>query len=207
MNPTIHHLYWYRHIGVLDEGELQEAIAAMGSSVTPVGSQLQFGTPTISINCLQNHWTIQSPTEESWQRLLEITTKVFARLDDTPVSGFALTVQRHVQTTSTDVKNILADLIRALGLGFPVGKSFGSAIGLNVIEEDYRVITSIQPSVLSESALFVLYQRQYETPKGPEFEHFDIGPLVANRLPNFREAGNAFIEHALENVNSSAGEQ
>ena len=206
MNPTIHHLYWYRHIGLINEEELQDAISAAGSSTTPLGSQLQFGKPPISINCQQNQWTIQSQTEGVWPRLIDITSRVFARLNDTPVTGFVLTVQRHIPTKSRDVRSALAARIRALELGFPKGKSFASGIGLNVIEEDYRVLTSIQPSVLGESDLFILYQRQYEAPKGEHFEYFDIGPLVEGRLDSFREAGSLFFHTALEKINSEVDE-
>jgi hypothetical protein len=184
MNPAIHNPQWYRVIGAIDEAELQASLKIPSNSTTSFSSQVQFGSPPLSVTCQPEQWWIQSSDAGSWSRMLEIASLVFARLRETPLVSFGLQTQRHLDTGASNIKSVLGASLVALNLGLPTGKSTGSNIALSVVDQDYEVTTSIQPSYLSERSVFVLYQRQYEVPKAPS-GYVDLGVLLKARFDQF----------------------
>lgn len=184
MNPAIHNPQWYRVIGAIDEPELQASLKISSNSTTSFLSQVQFGSPPITVSCQPEQWWIQANDVGSWPRILEIASLVFARLKETPLAFFGLQAQRHLETDASDIKSVLATSLIELNLGLPTGKSTGSTITLSVVEQDYEVTASIQPSYLSERSVFVMYQRQYEMPKAPS-GYVDFGVLLKARFEQF----------------------
>jgi hypothetical protein len=208
MNPAIHHPYWYRSIGAMDEVELQESQKLTTNATTPALSQVQFGSPRLSVTCQAGQWLIQSNDPALWERMVSITALVFSKLGETPVSAYGLLAQRHIKTESPDVKSAIASRICEFNLGFPSGKSTASSVQMTVIEEDYEVTALIQPSVMSEQSIFCQYHQQYQTPKFTEgfehFEYFDVGRLLRGRLENYLSGSDTFFTDTVSAVNAIA---
>jgi hypothetical protein len=203
MNPSIHHLQWYRMIGAIDESELQAALRTPFNTTTPVVSQLQFGSPTLTINCQAGQWWIQSTDASMWTRMVDIASLVFSKLNETPVSGYGLMAQHHIPTAVADVKSVIAKCLSEIDLGIPTGKIVSSNIAATATEEDYKVSVSIQPSVLNERAVFGLYHRQYDAPK-LQGEYFDLGALLNGRVAPFLSGADKFFSDLVAAVNARA---
>jgi hypothetical protein len=203
MNPSIHHLVWYRMIGAIDESELQAALRTPFNTTTPVVSQFQVGTPALTVNCQAGQWSIQSSDASLWNRMVDIAALVFAKLNETPVSGYGLMAQRHIATAVADVKSVIAKSLSELDLGLPSGKIVASNIVSTVIEGDCKVGVSIQPSVLNERAVFGLYHRQYDAPK-LQGEYFDLGSLLHGRFAPFLSGADKFFSDLVAAVNARA---
>ena len=186
MNPAIHHAQWYRTIGAIDEAQLQAALQNPFNNTSQFLSQVQFGAPPLSIVCQPDNWWIQSNDADSWARMLEVTSFVFARLNETPVTAYALTAQRHIDTDCPDTKAILASSLQELRLGLPMGKSAAANATISIFEEDFVVHASIQASLLSVRAIYVFYQAQYQAPNNPSGRYFDLGVLLRGRFNKFR---------------------
>jgi hypothetical protein len=200
MNPAIHHAQWYRAIGAIDETELQAALKLPNIATTPTLSQVQFGEPQLTVVCQPLQWSIQSQSSESWERLIHIASLVFSKLNETPVTAYGFTEQRHKDTEAADVKETLGLLITSLNLGFPLGKTTGSTIQLNIQEEDHQVVGLIQPSALSERAVFGFYNRTFPSPRG--IDYFDVGLLLKERYSRFGEAANQFFSDLVASINA-----
>jgi hypothetical protein len=206
MNPAIHHAQWYRNIGAIDEAELQASLRVPTNSTSPLLSQVQFGSPPLTVICQPETWWIQSSNASSWLRMLDITALVFARLNETPVTAYGMTSQRHLDTVAPDTKSVLAESIWELKLGFPEGarKSSASNITLSVIEEDYIVSVSLQPSLLSERAIFVFLNCQYPSPKGPTGGYFDLGVVLKSRFAKYQGMQERICAEMVTVVNTLA---
>lgn len=209
MNPRIHNAHWYRAIGAIDENELQSSLVdPAGSIVSPAFSQFRFSiNPTIAIICTTERWEIQSDSEKIWERMTKIASTVFAKLSETPIKIYALNTQKHVPTKSTSVKDVLADAIVKMNLGFPNGKSLASVIQITAIEDDHKVMATAQPSVNNEMSVFVAYNSEYEAPTAPAGGYFDLGRLMSMRLPNHRASADKFTNDVVGAVNIRADAQ
>jgi hypothetical protein len=201
MNPAIHSPQWYRVIGAIDETELQASLKIPSNSTTSFSSQLQFGSPPLSVTCQSEQWWIQSSDAGSWSRMLDVASLVFARLKETPLVSFGLVAHRHIESDGSDIKSVLAASLIELNLGLPTGKSTGSNITLSVVEQDYEATASIQPSYLSERSVFVLYQRQYEVPKAPS-GYVDLGVLLKARFDQFQSGSGQVFTDIIAAVNA-----
>jgi hypothetical protein len=201
MNPAIHSPQWYRVIGAIDETELQASLKIPSNSTTSFSSQVQFGSPPLSVNCQSEQWWIHSSDVGSWPRMLEVASLVFARLKETPLESFRLQAQRHLATDASDIKSVVAGSLIELDLGLPTGKSTGSNILLSVVEQDYEVTVSIQPSNLSERSVFIMYQRQYEVPKAPS-GYVDLGALLKARFDQFSSGSAQVCTDVVAAVNA-----
>ena len=206
MNPAIHHPQWYRHIGAIDEAELQASLPIQTNSTSPVLSQVQFGSPALTVVCQPENWWIQSNDAQTWARMMDITALVFAKLNETPVNAYGFTSQVHIETVAPDTKSVLADSIWGLKLGFPEAsrKSTASNVTLSVVEEDAVITASLQPSLLSERAIFVFLNAQYPAPRGTTLGYFDLGVLLKGRFEKYLRVEEAIRADMLANVNSRA---
>jgi hypothetical protein len=202
MNPRLHHPQWYREIGAIDETELQSALSET-MNVTPTFTQFQFGNPPIVISSQADFWQIQLTEEKLWPRMVEMASIVFAKLDETPVSAFALNTQLHRDTSATDVKALIARVLVNLNFGLPTGKSEGADMTVNAIEDDYTVAMSVQASLLSERAVFVFYQSQYPTSAAAR-RHFELGSLLKARVDGYLAKSRTAIDNAVSAINTLA---
>jgi hypothetical protein len=202
MNPAIHHPQWYRTIGAIDEAELKAALQVPFNQTTPFVSQVQFGSPPLTVTCQPQQWWIQANKADAWGRMLDIASLVFTKLGETPVNSYGLTAQRHIDTEILDTKSVLAESIAEMGLGFPSGKkSSGSNVTLTVTEDDFVATSTIQPSVLSERAIFILYQCLYQAPKVPG-GYFDLGKLLRGRFERYQPEQKRIFEEMVAAVNA-----
>ena len=202
MNPAVHTPHFYRSIGAMDEAELQASLTQPLNSTTAASSQFQFGSPSLLVSCQPGQWWIQAADIQSWERMLKIVGLVFGKLGATPISGYALVAQRHVDTTVADVKSALAERIVGTRLGFPSGKSVASNIELVINEEDYAVTTSVQPSVVGEQVVYMFYQRNYTAPT-PSAGTFALEPVIRVRLTGFEDGYSKFFDAVMASVSST----
>jgi hypothetical protein len=206
MNPQIHHPHWYRMIGAIDEAELQASLSNSANSTGPAVSVVQFGAPALTVTCQPAAWWIHSNDANLWPRMIDVTALVFARLNETPVTAYGFTSQVHVDTIAPDTKLVLAGSILGMKLGFPEGsgKSTGSNIALTVTDEDAVVSSYIQPSILSERAIFVYLSCQYSSPTAAAPGYFDLGVLLKNRFDRYRTLERRVCTDMVAGVNALA---
>jgi hypothetical protein len=198
MNPAIHGLLWYKTIGAIDEAEYQASLKFPFNTTTQLMSQIRLVSPRLAIQCQPQEWTIQGYGDESWPRMVRIAALVFEKLNETPVSAYAMVSEKHIDTSIPDVKTVLADRIYGMNLALPRGNNVGSSIELTVAVDDYQVKTALQPSVAGLNKLFVYYQHQYIPPQEPG-KYFDIGKLITARVDAFC---NAQMVHCKEVVSA-----
>lgn len=206
MNPQIHHAEWYRVIGAIDEAELQNSLVNPMNITGPAVSTVQFGSPTLTVTCQPGNWWIHSADANQWLRMMDIAALVFARLKETPVTAFGFTSQLHIDTVAPDTKSVLAEIISGMKLGFPEGsgKSTGSNISLSVTDEDAIVNASLQPSILSERAIFINLNSQYSSPKTAAPGYFDLGVLLKGRFDKYRTLEQRVRTNMVEAVSARA---
>ena len=206
MNTQIHHPQWYRIIGAIDEAELQASLRNPTNFTGAALSVVQFGAPALTVTCQPGAWWIHSSDANQWARMIDVTALVFARLKETPVTAYGFTSQLHIDTVAPDTKSVLAESILGMKLGFPggSGKSAGSNIALTVTDEDAVVNTSIQPSILSERAIFLNLNCQYSSPTAAAPGYFDLGVLLKGRFERYRALEQRVCTDMLAGVNSLA---
>src|ERR1700722_16168303 len=133
MNPAIHNLLWYKVIGAIDEAEYDASIKFPFNTTMQLLSQVRLiGPPNLAIQCQPNEWTIQGFGDESWSKMIEITKLVFERLNETPVGGYSMVAQKHLDTQVPDVRAVLAERIYRTNLAIPQGSSIASNIEITV---------------------------------------------------------------------------
>jgi len=198
MKPAIHHPQWYRAINAIDDDELAASLKMPSSGTTPIASRLQFGSPILTVACNPAQWLIHSTEAASWERMLKITSLVFAKANDPALTAYGFTAQRHIDTNATDTKSLLADCLNGLHLGLPVGKSSSSNISLSIDNEDYTISTSIQPSVIGDRTVFVFYNHHYQAQ--------DINAILDGRFERFSAEAGEFFTDVVSAINARARE-
>ncbi|MFZ0962453.1 MAG: hypothetical protein WAO35_16265 [Terriglobia bacterium] len=193
MKPAIHHVQWYRKINAIDDNDLAAALRSPTGVTTPIVSQLQFGSPILTITCNPVQWSILSNHASSWERMLRTSSLVFAKENDPTLTSYVFVSQRHIDTKASDLKALLATCLVDLHLGFPVGKSSGSNISLAIEEEGLTTATSIQTSVLGDHTVFGFYNHQYETN--------DISGILDGRFERFRSGAEKFFTDVVAAIN------
>lgn len=193
MKPTIHHPQWYRTISAIDDNELAAALKNPSSVTTPIVSQLQFGSPVLTITCHPGQWLILSNDASSWERMLSTTSLVFAKENDPTLTSYVFVSQRHIDTEASDLKSLLATSLMELRLGFPTGKSSGANVSLAIVEEDHTIATSIQTSVLGDRTVFGFYNHQYQAN--------DISCILNGRFERFRAGSEKFFTDIVAAIN------
>ena len=193
MKPAIHHPQWYRKINAIDDDELAAALKNPVGGTTPIASQLQFGSPVLTVACHPSQWWIMSSDASSWERMLRTTSLVFAKENDPTLTSYVFVSQRHIDTEASDLKSLLATCLMNLHLGFPVGKSSGSNVSLAIVEEDHTIASSIQTSVLGDRTVFGFYNHQYQVN--------DIGGILDGRFERFRSEAAKFFTDIAAAIN------
>lgn len=197
MNPAIHHPLWYKTIGAIDEAEYQASIKTPFNTTSQLMSQLRFGKPGLAVQCQPNEWTIQGFDDQSWQRMVQIASLVFEKLNETPISAYAFATQKHLDTQVADVKGALARRIYSMKLALPAGDNIASSIELQVKMDDYQARIALQPSVKGPDKLFVFYQHDYVPPQ-EQGKYFDLGKLIAERVDAFCQAQMTHCKEIIE---------
>jgi hypothetical protein len=198
MNPAIHHALWYRTIGAIDEAEYQATIKTPFNTTTQLLSQVRFANSRLAIQCQPNEWTIQGFDDSSWPTMVKITSLVFERLNETPVSAYSFVSQKHLDTTIPDVGAALADKIYGMNLALLRGSepATGSNIELTVKVADYNVRMALQPSLRGGDKVFVFYQHQHVPPQVPG-GYFNLGELITARVDAFCEAQRIHCQNVI----------
>jgi hypothetical protein len=193
MKPAIHHPQWYRTINAIDDSELAAALKIPTGGTTPLASQLQFGSPLLTVACYPGQWLITSNDASSWERMIRTTSLVFAKENDPDLTAYGLVAQRHIDTEASDIRSLLETCLAELHLGFPVGKSSGSSLSLAIAEEDHTIGTSIQTSVFGDRTVFGLYNHQYQAK--------DISGILDGRLERFLSGAEKFFTDIVGAIN------
>jgi hypothetical protein len=197
MNPAIHSLLWYRVIDAIDENEYQASLRFPLNTTTQLFSQLRFASTKIMIQCQQNEWSIQGFSDAAWPMMVKVAGLVFEKLNETPVTAYAMVTQKHLDTRLPDVKAALADKVYGMNLAFPHSDdNLGSHIEMTMGIADYQVKLALEPSVRGIDKLFLFYQHQYFPPQEPG-KYFDIGKLISERVDAFCEAQSTHCKNII----------
>jgi hypothetical protein len=90
MNPAIHHPFWYEMIGVLSKDERDEAIQSPQLLLAPMVGQFSWSGWTIV--CMPERWEMRTADAAKFDRIVDVASKVFDRLADTPVTAFGINI-------------------------------------------------------------------------------------------------------------------
>lgn len=88
MNPAIHHPTWYEAVGLLNSEEAKQATSSGETVTVPHLSQYQIDK--FQIQCTLDKWHIITKNVEEIERIVEIASGTFERLNETPVSSYGL---------------------------------------------------------------------------------------------------------------------
>lgn len=179
LNPLLHHPQWYHSISAINEEELSESLKNGMAGTTPIASRMQFGLPSPLIITVQtNLWMIQTSDDGSWSRMLRIASLVFAKGTGQSSIAYGLMAQRHIDTDA-NAKSILAERIKHLNLGLPIGDNASSVLQVADSREKLTVTSSVQSSVFGDKTVFGLYHCDYPAQEiadtdDPRFQAFAI---------------------------------
>jgi len=195
-NPLIHHPHWYHEIGAITDEETAAALGNQNTGSTPVASLITFGSPVIAVQCLPNQWSVRSPDESSWPKMLRLTSLVFDQKNGLSLTTYAFAFQRHIDTEAGDVKAVLGEYIAGLGLGFPAGETTGGNISSGIAKGNLKISCSIQNSVLGGCVVFGLYRHQYEEQ--------NVSAIFDGRFDQFSSQGQQFFSDIVGSINRLA---
>jgi hypothetical protein len=199
MNPRIHHPQWYRVIGAISEEELQQSLKER-MAISPIITQFSVESARFAVACQADRWDIQTDSRGGTNRILDIAVKVFQKLPETPVQFYALTAARHLDTLLSNIKEELAKLMVGLGIGFPEGRSPGSTLELAVAADEYLSTLQVQPSMLSENAVFVSYADQFQ--KAGIGPLSSVGALIMARYGAYLNRADEVAETVVSKLNA-----
>ena len=188
MNPAIHHPVWYQQIGVLSAAETQ---AAKDIILTPVLTQ--FATSDLGVACASDRWTIKTERVDLLEQTLNIASRIFEVLDQTPVSAFGFNFDFHRRTALDDVGSMLAARVASMGIGVETAGAISADLRFRRASKDRRITATIQSSKFGPQMIYV----------GTNF-HYDIklmgisGPFDLASL--FRKHFHVDREHAAQEL-------
>jgi hypothetical protein len=198
MAPSIHHPQWYKSIGAINDKELRESLKNGSGATTPIVSRFEFGSPSFTMICQPNLWMIQSPEDNSWARMIEITSLAFAKKENPTITAYGLMAQRHLDTEG-DAKSFLANSVASLNFGFPAGQNVNTNITLAHPVDGFTITTSVQNSVLGERVVFGMYHYDYPTR--------EIESILDGRLDKFLSDSNKFFADLVAAINAGSAKE
>lgn len=203
MTPGMHHPLWYKLIGCISD---KESIEAMGRiSITPDIAQFQTAEQGgIRVICGRDRWEIAVWNEEERPRILEIASRVFEKLFESPVSGFAFSSMADLDTEVARVDPLLGELAQSTGLGF-IGhgqSTCGFEFSSENAEHAIRVI--VRNSAVRDSKVWVSYSSQYTIRPSPT-GYMVLGPELARYFGPHWEDAKAMGQRVVARINKMKG--
>lgn len=151
MNPAIHQPYWYKDVGILTEEETKSAIEL---PVFCLPHFAHFKLPPIEITCQVVNWQITVSSDAAIDRAVNIASRTFDRLYDTPVSAFGLNFMFQVDVGIENIASYLASSLASTRLGLPPnGKS--AQLTYSIAGENVRYNLNMAPSDINPNMLQV----------------------------------------------------
>jgi hypothetical protein len=191
MNPRLHHPAWYLAIGAVTPEETAASLSTSNIIIVATHSQMDIAGCTVV--CQMDRWEIRTSEERLRPRILEITSQVFAKLNETPVNIYGLNTKLHRPTRVPDVKLRLAEMLVRLDLGLAAKSAKGCGISFSNAFDTHSLNVEITPSPLAENLIHVGVNTEYQ-PHATEGEiYFDLGRQI-------REHFDADYTQALEVV-------
>ncbi len=145
----------------------------------------------ITITCQQNRWQIEGTLSQA-DRCLEILSKTFAVLGETPVTAYGNNYHWHRQTGLQDMPTALGARLQGAGLGLPKGQL------QTLVLKDGPVTISIQPSPKGSGVVHahVLVHHAIEKEVSGEVR-FDLGPLMCEAQKKDRVVADEIINRII----------
>jgi hypothetical protein len=116
MNSAIHHPYWYRDRGLIDDEEMKTALSHEETVFVP--EIAQFNTGQIFINCQARRWEVKTSNRGFVKRIVDIAGKVFDEiLPHTPIvaCGFNFIFPRSL---NGDARRAIANTLKRCPIDF-----------------------------------------------------------------------------------------
>jgi len=214
MNPAIHHPRWYKDVGILDEKEVKEAeeppptrsdtpdaVHVTGVPMVVSTYAAQFTTRALRIVCAPQSWSVLTIDENKLEKCLSVASRVFQKLDSTPVSAYGFNFNHHRQTSMPAVSHDLAELARSLPLGLTdlFGSPKSARISYSTSIDGRESNTTIEPSFKDPSRVFIAMNFNHPVQQTQGF--FELDLMLKRDFPRDHELACRFLESILEALN------
>lgn len=175
MNPLIHHPEWYRHLGLLTGPEVDAALTNPSTICSqPVANMV---LPSLVITCQLERWEIQSPDPAQKGRLLDVATKVFEVLGETPIRAFGFNFNFEYPTGMENVDSYLSTLLATLPLSMEGGT--WASFSWRRDEADRQTNAVLSPAKKDHAAFLLTNNFHYPIRAQGKF---DLTPLLRSHF-------------------------
>jgi hypothetical protein len=198
MNPRLHHPYWYEQIGAITEAERVESLNGE-VVVLPMAGKFDVPSAGFGVTCQTDRWDIHTTVESAKNRLVEVASKVFEKLHETPVMAVGLNTHLHRPTTIKSVRMKLAHILAKTGLGLPENDPITShIIAKSKDPSGYKVHVEVAPSPVGESIVLVTFNSEYQPPTSEGY--FDLGKLVRERIESHSQRATVIAAQVVDGL-------
>ena len=192
MNPKIHIPPWYRHVGLINEEEMNHALEKPVVAINPEGMVFFVHLSDITIACREFRWEIRTTDLSKISRTKEIASKVFDEyLIHTPISQLGF---NFIFTQSTSKKNssyTLAKSVSSMPLGLPSDALLSGEFILTQLDSGRRIQTGVTPLNDNKIQIAINFEYAFEPPlENPnKIINFRLGDIIEKRhTPDMGEA-------------------
>jgi hypothetical protein len=179
-----HHPFWYHAINCISDGELPIGLNSLFVLPAPIFSRsgvvlgigaAQFSVGQFIIDVIPERWMIQTWVEANCDRMIEVASVVFGKLNELPVTGYGINRSMFLDLGTTPAKQFLADQLAGAKLALPKGKSEAYIRYVEYLgNKETQIAFSATPS--RENLLNVDYNRHHPTTGFGGY--FDLGSLL-----------------------------
>lgn len=200
MNPRIHHPWWYKHIGILDDESEKSALESKELIVTPPVAQ--FPANNWTMVCQQERWEIRALSADTLDLILDAAMRVFRALEHTPINAFGFNFNFHRETRLSDVGQCLAERIVHLNIGLVPEGTPSATLSLRNSSSSGTWNTNLSGSAHGPNAVYVGNNIHYKISDiQPEDTSFDLGAMLKERFRPDCEQATRVTDCVVEALN------
>ena len=200
MNPRLHSPHFYRHIDVIDEAELQAALASDQTMCMAQVAQVPFND--VRVLCLPNRWEVATPKLEATDRLLDVAERVMKALDHTPVTAFGFNFEFARPDNRSNICEAFAANLRLLGWGFDetgISANASQVRPVKVAPQGSAGKSTVAIGAMHSTVdwLIVKNNFNYDIKMEAGF-HFDLSNMMRSRFAADRDTARIQLERSLK---------
>jgi hypothetical protein len=196
---------WYRLIDCISDIEMNAAVQSAAVLVMPptpglpTQASVQFDAGPFLISCIPDKWAIRTVSEAHCVRMIDVASKVFAKLNEIAVTAYGVNRVFSLSTPGS-AKQFLADRVMQANLALTKGDSECNLMYVTHYEESDTLI-AVGPSALDVNALQVTYNRNHRITTSSGY--FNLGGLLKRDAdPDWQAAAeySSALARAISNV-------
>ncbi|MCG8425060.1 MAG: hypothetical protein MJE77_44835 [Proteobacteria bacterium] len=200
MNPALHHPTWYKAVGVLDDAQEREALAAEFVFLPQLA---QFHTADLQFFCDPQRWQLATANIGNVDKVVSITEVSFdEKLTETPLRAYGLNFNFHEETKCSSVGVALSKMVASLPLGFSPTAETSAQLAFTEPVDGGRLRCNVEPSVHGPNFVFVGFNAHYELGTAAEPQQISMKALLQKRLGDIQDKIDYQVKATIEGLNA-----